>query len=349
MLFSAILRPLRKAFPNAHISLVLSDWVCPMAELCPYTDEVIPFPSQGPRWRQFLLGPFRALRTAVKLGRQFDLAINPRFDRDIRGAAFLAHFSLARRVLGYPSSTEAFKAAANRGYDRFYTHLLPAPPDVRHEIERSGAVLDYLGIPRQARRPELWISNEDRGQADRLLQQEGWRPGDVLLCLGISAALPRRRWPMDSFRELALRLSPEVTFLIVGSPSDREAAELLRPALGSRLINLAGRAPLRVSAAALDRCYLYVGNDSGPMHLAAALAKPVIEISCHPKDGDPAHFQSPRRFQPVSVSATVLAPAHALAPCNAACLSGEPHCITQISVDEVLEAVALKETVGVQS
>ena len=240
VLFSSILRPLRQAFPNARITLVLCDWICPLAELCPYVDEVIPFPTSGPKWRQFLLGPFRALRIALKFGRRFDLVINPRFARDIRGAAFLAHFSLAPWVLGYPSSTEPFKLQANRGYDRFYTHLLPAPPEVMHEVERSRSILDFLGIPHFDAKPEVWISAEDRRHADRLLRHDGWHPGDTLICLGIGASYPRKRWPMEFFGQFATRflVGNDARFLIVGGKPDRQAGELLRPHWDSRLINL---------------------------------------------------------------------------------------------------------------
>ena len=340
-LFSSMLRPLRRAFPDARITLVLCDWICPLAELCPYVDEVIPFPSRGPKWLQYLLGPFRALRIALRLGRSIDLAVNSRFDRDIRGAAFLAHFSLAPWVLGFPSSTEPFKVLANRGYDRFYTHLLPAPVGARHETERTRVVLDALGIPSHGTRPELWLSAEDRRQAHELLRQGGWRPGDTLICLGINAGHPRRRWPIDSFIRLAQGLlsTCDTRFLVVGGASDRRAADLMRPVLGARLINLAGRSPLRVSAAAIAECRLYVGNDSGPMHLAAAVGNPVVEISCHPADGDEGHFQAPERFGALAKPRVLLAPANALPPCHTTCLAREPHCITQVSVEQALQAV----------
>ena len=354
VIFSSVLRSLRQSFPQARITLVLCDWIRPLAELCPYVDEVVPFPSRGPKWWQFILGPFRALKIAMRLHGPFDLAVNPRFDRDIRGAAFLADFSLAPWVAGYPSSTEPFKAMVNRGYDRFYTHLLPSGryaagqttnndglPRGMHELERSRAILTLLGIPVEDIRPELWISPGDRQEADAILRMHGWRPGDVLICLGINASYARKRWPIDCFVQLARSLAvlPDSRFLIVGSRRERENAELLRPVLGSRLINLAGQSALRVSAAILAACRLYVGNDSGPKHLAAALGKPVIEISCHPRDGDPAHFQSPERFGPLAEPAILLSPRTALTPCNSTCLADEPHCIRQISPEEVLDAV----------
>ncbi len=353
VIFSSILRPLREAFPDARITLFLCDWVCPLAELCPYIDEVIPFPAAGPKWRQFALGPFRALRIAARFQGRFDLIINPRFDRDIRGAAFLAHFSLAPRVLGYPPSTEPFKTIVNRGYDRFYTHLLPAPgasAGPAHEIERSRGVLSFLGVPESGCTPELWLSPGDRELGRAILREKGWRPGDTLICLGIHAGYARKRWPIDHFIKLALRLmaQSDAKFLVVGSDQDRDAGELLRPALGSRLLNLEGEATLRVSAAAIGECLLYVGNDSGPKHLAAALGKPIVEICCHPEQGDAAHFQSPRRFGAIAERVILLAPRSPLAPCRGTCLASESHCIRQVSVEDAVQAVdtLLRGTVG---
>jgi ADP-heptose:LPS heptosyltransferase len=347
VIFASVLRSLRQGFPDARITLVLCDWIRPIAELCPYVDEVIPFASRGPRWWQFILGPYRALRIAMKLRGPFDLAVNPRFDRDIRGAAFLAEFSLAPWVVGYPSSTESFKAVANRGYDRLYTHLFPDSGERDfslsgiHELERSRALLTLLGIPAHDLRPELWISPNDRQEADAILRRNGWHAGDTLICLGINASYARKRWPMSFFLQLArgLEALPGARFLIVGSHRERQSAELLRPVLGSRLINLSGQTPLRLSAAALAECRLYVGNDSGPKHLAAALGKPIIEINCHPQDGDPTHFQSPERFGAITESVILLSPRTALAPCTSACFAAEPHCIGQISPEEVLSAV----------
>ena len=343
VIFSSILRSVRESFPASHITLILTDWVCPLAAACPYIDEVVPFPTDGPKWRQYLAAPFHAWRIARKLTRHFDLVVNSRFDRDMRGAGFLAHLTRARWILGYPSATDPFKAAVNAGYDRLYTHLLPTAPEPIHEIERSRIVLAFLGFRPGRYQPELWLTSEDRRIALDLLTSQSWRPGDPLIALGISAGYARKRWPIQSFIDLAARLRDltPARFLIVGGGSDYATGELLRLALGPRLINLAGSSPIRVSAAALAHCSLYVGNDSGPKHLAAALGKPVVEINCHPIDGDPTHFQAPARFRALTASNLILAPAVAVGSCTASCMADTPHCITQVSVDEILEAVAV--------
>jgi ADP-heptose:LPS heptosyltransferase len=342
-LFSSILRPLRAGYPSAWITLVVSDWIRPLAALCPYVDEVIAFPSRGPRLWQYLAGPWRALRVAQSLDRTYDLAINSRFDRDIRGAAFLAEFSMARCIVGYPSSTDTFKAALNYGYNCLYTHLLPVGSAVLHEVARSAAVLEFLRVPTPALKSEIWLSHEDRREAARLLRDRGCRlHTDALVCLGVGAGAAHRRWPVERFAELARHLTGKLGFkvLIVGDRSDRPIAEKLRAEFSDRVIDLTGIASLRVSAAAIAECQMFIGNDSGPKHIAAALGLSIIAINCHPKDGDPAHFQSPERFSPLSENVIVLAPEHAIAPCASTCLANTAHCIKEVSVEQVLEAVA---------
>jgi ADP-heptose:LPS heptosyltransferase len=83
---------------------------------------------------------------------------------------------------------------------------------------------------------------------------------------------------------------------------------------------------------------LYVGNDTGTMHLAAAAGCSCVEISPHPMDGDPGVGTSPVRFAPHGVPAIVLRPSTGLGACNRQCTAGGPHCIDVITVDDVWEA-----------
>lgn len=109
--------------------------------------------------------------------------------------------------------------------------------------------------------------------------------------------------------------------------------------MATRLIDIVGKSTLRQTGAVLKRCHLYVGNDAGPMHLAAAASLSVIEISCHPLGGSPFHSNSPSRFRPWGVPHVVLQPEEASHPCSVACSVGSPHCILNISVEQVKDAV----------
>ncbi|MHB1559266.1 MAG: glycosyltransferase family 9 protein, partial [Isosphaeraceae bacterium] len=98
-------------------------------------------------------------------------------------------------------------------------------------------------------------------------------------------------------------------------------------------------ATLRQTTAILSRCRLFIGNDSGPMHLASAVGVPVVEISMFPRSGPRGHVSSPHRFGPWGVPSVIVQPSHALPPCTDGCRASTAHCITQVGVSEVFVAV----------
>ena len=71
--------------------------------------------------------------------------------------------------------------------------------------------------------------------------------------------------------------------VVVGGADEAAAGDALRAQLGPRVINAAGPDNLRRTAALLGRCAMFVGNDSGPMHIAAARGVPIVEVPCHPQ------------------------------------------------------------------
>jgi ADP-heptose:LPS heptosyltransferase len=188
----------------------------------------------------------------------------------------------------------------------------------------------------------LWLDAKDRSLARQLLAQHGMARDDGAMALAPGASAPRKCWPVERFVELGRVLVREydTRFVAVGGPQDWHLGLRLETELGSsRVLNLAGRATLRQTAAVLERCCLTVSNDSGPMHLAAAVGSPVVEIAWHPCGGSPADPDSPARFHPWGVPHVVVQPEHATDGCRDRCESGEPHCILEIQPDRVLEAV----------
>jgi ADP-heptose:LPS heptosyltransferase len=125
--------------------------------------------------------------------------------------------------------------------------------------------------------------------------------------------------------------------IIICSHDEGEEARKLANLGGCEAIVVAG-APLRKVCAILERCDVFIGNDSGSAHLAAAMDCKVIVISRHPKDGDPNHPNSPVRFAPYCQNARVLQPETGADTCTTECLSPEPHCIKAVSVDRVIAA-----------
>jgi heptosyltransferase-2 len=198
----------------------------------------------------------------------------------------------------------------------------------------------------------LWLDPKERSLAQKLLAQHGMAPDDGLIALGPGAGLPKKCWPVERFVELGRVLVGEydARFVVVGGPQDSHLGVRLENELGSgRVLNLAGRATLRQTAAVLERCCLTVSNDTGPMHLAAAVGSAVVEIAWHACGGSAADPDSPARFHPWGVPHIVVQPKHATGPCRDSCESSEPHCILGIQPDQVFEAVRRLVRAGVSA
>jgi heptosyltransferase-2 len=266
---------------------------------------------------------------------RFDLAINPRWGTDGYFAGFVVLFSQAERRIGYASGVDEEKRIWNRGFDLLYTEVVPGSRWT-HEADRGIAILEYLGLRPSMRSVEVWLTPEDGEFANQVLG-----PGNhQWIALAPGAGHARRRWPPERFQEVVARLvgSGRTEFLVVGGYGDREVGGLLQAVPGARIVNCAGSATLRQSAALLRRCAVLLANDSGPLHLGVAVGTPVIEISCHPRGGDRDHIHSPERFGPRNGGGTVLQPQSAVPPCTGACVARDPHCILQISTGEVFDS-----------
>jgi heptosyltransferase-2 len=315
-----------------------------IARACPYVDELIVFPTKRrpPPFDQVrtYLDARQFARTRLK-ARRFDCALIPRADIDNAGALAMAYHADVPCRIGFSQSSYPLKAVKNRGYDRFLTHVFE-PGEALHEVIRTLDLAGELCADVRDTRLELWPSEEDEARADDLLAQFG-QPGRLLIALAPGAGIERRQWPTARFAELAVLLVETMgaQIVIVGGPTDEPLARAILSQAGKasgQILNLAGRTSLGATAAVLRRCALFVGNDSGPMHMAAAMRTPCVEISCHPAAGNPVGANSPLRFSPWRVPSRVLQPASAIAPCSSECAMSHAHCITAVTVDAVLDA-----------
>ena len=349
ILSSGYFRDIRNAFPTAKITLLVDSRFRSYANQCPYVDEVLDFNEVGsPLQRVFVL-PFRALQFARRelWKRQLDIALNHRWDVDSVHGYLLGLFSMARVHAGYSNDSNPRKRIINRGCNWAFSHLL-ATTELTHEAERGPELLQFLGLPYGGPKPELWPLPGDAEFARNKLPALLDGP---LIALGVGASQRRRQWPMDRYKAVAaaiLKSWPTARFLVVGNRDDQWAAEQLRAALGDKLLNFAGQCTVTQSGALLAYCALYLGSDSGPMHMAAAAGVPVVELSCHPLTGARDSAHSPVRYHPIGVPHIVLQPADFAGACHYECLSSAAHCMLDISVEQAILAASelLQDTRG---
>jgi ADP-heptose:LPS heptosyltransferase len=342
VLLSPFLRELRRLAPRAHITLVHRPVTSSLYARCPFVDRTLTYDPRAIRVLRPLVLPFRSWRFARRMlnGPGFDVAIVPRWDTDHHFATAIAFWSGAARRVGYSEHVNARKATLNAGFDGLLTDAAPTGTAL-HEVERHLELLRYLGAVPSRGPLELWLDDDDEREVDAQLSRRGVESGAPCIAMMIGAADPKRRWPAERFRALAaglLRRYTNAHVLIIGGSEDVAAQSVVLEGLPTHAVPLAGRLTLRESAAALSRCVVAVGNDSGALHLAAAARVPCVEISCHPANGDALHNNAPERFGPWGVPSVIMRPSAPAPPCSTACAMGAPHCILAVEVDEVLAA-----------
>ncbi len=340
VLTTPLFRELKRAYPNARITAVVQQAYRSILESNPQVDEVLSVPAV----RDAALKQVRYLLTTLKFywrelrGRRFDVAICPRWDTDEHLATLLCTLTTAELRVGYSERSSAGKRRFNKGFDRAFDICLEPGP-LRHEVERNLAIVETLGVnANDAAATEIGLTAEDCEYANRVLHNV---PADsVLVALGIGAQSPGRRWPLERYSAVIDELSKKVPVhtVITCAPSEHEQATHLARALSTGS-SISDSAAIRETCALLERCDLFIGNDTGAAHLAAAMKCPTIVISRHPMHGDPEHPNSPARFAPWGVPASVLQPEHGLGDCDASCREiSRPHCILEVSVPEVVSA-----------
>lgn len=342
VLLSPFLRELRNNESTGQITLIVKPEVYNLVELCPYVDEVLTYQWGDVGKYRYLELHWRALKLAYRYlwQRRLDLAIAPRWDVDYYHALFLTYFSGASKRVGYSELVTDLKKRKNKGFDKLLTDVV-CDKDTMHEVKRNLKLIEYMGGRVQENYLEIWISKSDEQFADDELRRQKVGPTETLVAFGPGGRAPKRRWPICNFVQLGSRLIKQdgIRIVVVGGRGEESLGHELSQALGEFVIDFTGRTTLRQAAAILKQCALFVGNDTGVMHLAAASGVAVVEISCHPLKGSPYHANSAERFGPWGVPHRVVQPENAVAPCTEACEAEAPHCILGVSVDSVVGCV----------
>lgn len=342
VLMTPFLRELRRNAPQAWITLLVTPTVAELALPCPHVNEVVVLDGVTRGACRTLRRYWRTIHmAATTLWRhRFDLALLPRWG--ISGgyrSVFPLYWSGARWRVGFSERDANFQRRWLTGQDWLLTHVL-RDSAVKHEVIRYLDLLRFLGGAVHNEQLELWLTEADDAEAAALLRAQGVGDDNALVAFGIGGTDLKRRWRLDGFIAVGKWLHQRygARIVLVGGVKEWDFAQAIADSLGRTVINAAGALRLRATAALLRRCRLYIGHDTGAMHLAAAVGVPVVEISCHPKTGSPYSWNAPERFGPWGVAYRILQPERPLPPCTDECTAHKPHCIQQIAFEVVIDA-----------
>jgi heptosyltransferase-2 len=205
----------------------------------------------------------------------------------------------------------------------------------KHEAVYSLELLAPFGIEPTAPRPIVPLHPDAVSRVDRLLSEASAGPAGRLVAIHPSASCVSKRWMPERFAQVADRLSREqaLRVCLVAGAADAGWAQRVADAMQERPLNFAGALSVGELAALLARCALLISNDSGPVHVAAAVGTPVIDIFGRNQRG-----LSPLRWGP-------LGEGHVILHKDVGCVTCLAHrcdigflCLTSLTVDEVYQA-----------
>ena len=202
-------------------------------------------------------------------------------------------------------------------------------PGAHHRIDRDLEVLKPMSIQAGSKDPQLWLTPEEENSADQLMDQLCVQRSQSMVILQPGARYWFKAWPLERFAELADHLTAQYDcqVLIGGSDQDIDLAQQIRQMAKSSPIIMAGRTTIKQFAAIAKKSALFVGSDSGAMHIASAVGTPVVALF---GPSNPAEWGP--RGGPVEVLYKGLDCRSCFHP---TCVRGEQNCMKLISVDEV--------------
>jgi lipopolysaccharide heptosyltransferase II len=322
---------LRRAYPDAHIAMLTLPYTAPLAALYPFIDEVISVDTNQIRTVPTLINPFtwigywgvyRKLRS-----RRFDLCLS------LSGpmASLWAFLSGAPQTVGY----------ANEAYPRLLTDPITGGRynERVHEVEYVRRLAMHAGASDVPRTLDVRVPVQAQRTIAARLERVGIESHERLVVVHAGSVNgSAKRWPTGSWARFATEVSEaaSVRIVLAGAKSDEGIAREVQAASGSHIASVVGDTTIEELIALLSRADLVATSDSGPLHLAVALGRPIVA----PYGPTDPYVHGP--YNPVH-AAIVHRKDLACSPCysmtsSAECPLGDPICMRLVSVRQMVES-----------
>ncbi|HWG96087.1 MAG TPA: lipopolysaccharide heptosyltransferase II [Nitrospira sp.] len=256
-----VVSAIKTQWPGSHITWLVKRQWADLVERAEGIDRVWPVEMTIRSW----IREGRALRA-----QRFDIAI------DLQGlfrSAIVARFSGAPTRIGFANGRE--------GSPWFYTQRIPVlSPDI-HAVDRYLSVAAALGSSLPGKpRFGLRLLEKDMATVRELCRRKGFSMDKPWVAMNIGARWPTKRWPLASFAAVVDQLheTHRDPVVMIGSADERAYTNRLMALTDRPFVDLSGEIPLGCLPALLSTATAMITNDSGPMHIAAALGVPIITM-----------------------------------------------------------------------
>lgn len=266
------MRALKTSRPGRRITLLCSSASMCLAPHLPSVDEFLAYDAP---WVQNQRGqdsaPDLTMIERLRAGRYDAAAIFTVYSQSALPAAVMC------RLAGIPRSL----AHVRENPYRLLTHWIrddSALDGGRHETRRQLDLVATVGAQAPSEALEFAVLSPDRASVREKLARRGLAPGSHYFVVHGGASAPSRRYPPERFAQVVQRLTDTAPVVLTGSPGEQSLVENIHAMSGRMAINLAGELSVGELGALLSEAQVLVSNNSGPVHIAAAVGTPIADL-----------------------------------------------------------------------
>jgi ADP-heptose:LPS heptosyltransferase len=269
LLSTPVFRALRSRFPKAFIAIVSRSYTASLAKNNEYLDHVISFHEHGMKWT-----PGRLVNFVVQIRKNYDLAVvlntvSHSLTSDLIARMSRAPFILGSEHLIFPNTSRNF----------FYNLIAPFRDENRHQTERNLDIVRYIEADTADLGENMRLTDEEIGAARGELERMGRNPAKPLIAIHPGAGKAGNRWPVTRFATVGRKMMREsgVQLFVTWGPEEALLGGELLQKLNMPVLHTT-TPDLRKLAAYLSHARLLLCNDTGVMHLAAAVGTPLVAV-----------------------------------------------------------------------
>lgn len=341
---TAFLRELRSNYMSSSITILINEKYVSLFEHCPFIDRIIPYDCSSlqeiiskdmvKRARALCGNLLNEKYDMLFLPRHIPLSLNDAWENILIALMCKAKYRIAHGI-GITRAGKYRCETIGHFFSKLVVHTYG-----EHEVEYDLELIRAVGGVVSDERMEVWLSKDSYNTVTPLLQDKT----KCYISVALVGSEEKRSLSPEKYNAVFKRLIKKygdlVRFVLCGGADSIEAAGISKDEIEESCIDLTNRTSLLSAAAAINMCCFYVGSDTGLMHFASALGKPVIEISASIQDAPDYWGCSPTRTGPWKVPNIVLRPPAGLDGCRYMCSMKFRHCIEQINVDQVVRAIS---------
>ncbi len=313
VLTTPAIRAIRAYHPDAYLAMLVAKQSADVLRENPHLNEIIEFNrSAKNKDTGEMLRIIRILRE-----RNFGLAID--FQRKFRTELLMFFSGASKRV----------------GKGRLCT-IRVSETENKHATERYFDLLHAVGIPAVNRQLEMFLSTSEKKDASSALRESGITHKKLIVGLFPGAGWQLREWMPERFASIGDRLVQHFNaqVIVFGGPKETELVHTVCKLMHEQAFPLAGTLSIRQLAACIEKCDLFLSNDTGPMHIATAVGTSTVALF-----GPGNHV----RFRPIGELHTMIRHDVPCSPCKQFTDKCKNNiCMQKITVDEVWDSICKK-------